>query len=66
LAEFVVERIVDAAMDEGGSILYRIRWLGYKDFEDTWQGEESIPNQFIRRYWKTKGLTTLQGQQTLH
>jgi Chromo (CHRromatin Organisation MOdifier) domain len=66
LAEFVVERIVDAAMDERGSILYRIRWLGYKDFEDTWQGEDSIPNQFIRRYWKTKGLTTLQGQQTLH
>jgi hypothetical protein len=66
LGEFVVDRVVDAAMDEGGHVLYRIRWLGYHEEEDTWQEDDTVPKQFIKRYWKTKGLTTLQGEQTLY
>jgi hypothetical protein len=65
MGEFVVDRVVDAAMDEGGQVLYRIRWMGYQEEEDTWQEEATIPKQFIRRYWKAKGLTTLQGEHTL-
>ena len=65
-SEYVVDRIIDAAMDEGGHVLYRTRWMGYGEGEDTWQEEDTLPNHFIRRYWKTKGLTTLQGKHTLH
>ena len=53
-------------MDEGGHVLYRTRWMGYGEGEDTWQEEDTLPNHFVRRYWKTKGLTTLQGKHTLH
>ena len=49
-------------MDEGGHILYRTRWMGYTELDDTWQEEESLPTHFIRRYWRTKGLTTSQGE----
>ena len=66
LPEYVVDRIIDAAMDEGGHVLYRTRWMGYGEGEDTWQEEDTLPNHFIRRYWKTKGLTPLQGKHTLH
>ena len=65
-SEYVVDRIIDAAMDEGGHVLYRTRWMGYGEGEDTWQEEDTLPNHFIRRYWKTKGLTTPQGKHTLH
>ena len=65
-SEYVVDRIIDAAMDEGGHVLYRTRWMGYGEGEDTWQEEDTLPNHFIRRYWKTKGLTPLQGKHTLH
>jgi Chromo (CHRromatin Organisation MOdifier) domain len=65
MGEFVVDRIVDAAMNEGGQVMYRIRWMGYQEEEDTWQEEVTIPKQFIRGYWKAKGLTTLQGEHTL-
>ena len=65
-SEYVVDKLVDAAMDEGGHILYRTRWMGYTELDDTWQEEESLPTHFIRRYWRTKGLTTSQGENTLH
>jgi Chromo (CHRromatin Organisation MOdifier) domain len=65
MGEFVVDRVVDAAMHEGGQVLYRIRWMGCQEDEDTWQEEKTIPKQFIRRYWKAKGLTLLQGELTL-
>jgi Chromo (CHRromatin Organisation MOdifier) domain len=37
MGEFVVDRVVDAALDQGGHVLYRIRWMGYHEEEDTWQ-----------------------------
>jgi hypothetical protein len=65
-SEYVVDRIVDAAMDEGGHVLYRTRWMGYGEEDDTWQEEETLPTHFIRRYWRKKGLTTTQGEHTLY
>jgi hypothetical protein len=61
-SEYVVDKLVDAAMSEGGHILYRTRWMGYTDLDDTWQEEESLSTHFLRRYWRTKGLTTSQGK----
>jgi hypothetical protein len=50
--EYVIDRVVDA--DAQGRF-YRIRWLGYEKNEDTWEPEENIPGQFIRRYWRKLG-----------
>jgi hypothetical protein len=45
--EYVIDRVVDA--DEQDRF-YRIRWLGYEEKEITWEPEENIPSQFIRRF----------------
>jgi Chromo (CHRromatin Organisation MOdifier) domain len=73
-SEYVVDRIVDAEMDEGVHVLYRTRWMGYGEGDETWQEEETLPTQFIRRcwkkfirrYWKKKGLNSTQGKHTLY
>jgi Chromo (CHRromatin Organisation MOdifier) domain len=48
-----------------GQILYQVRWLGYDPAEDTWEEKDELPSHFIRRYWRTKGLSTLEGEHTL-
>jgi Chromo (CHRromatin Organisation MOdifier) domain len=63
--EYVVDRLVDAQMNHMGQILYQVRWLGYDPAEDTWKEKEELPTHFIRRYWRTKGLSTLEGEHTL-
>jgi hypothetical protein len=65
-SEYVVDKLVDAAMNDGGHVLYRTRWMGYNAEDDTWQEEESLPIHCIRRYWRLKGLTTTQGENTLY
>jgi Chromo (CHRromatin Organisation MOdifier) domain len=45
--EFVIDRVVDA---EAG--MFRVRWLGYAETEDTWEPEGNISGHFIRRYWR--------------
>jgi hypothetical protein len=47
--EYIIDRVVDADMQ---GRFYRIRWLGYEEKDDTWEPEENIPGQFIRRYWR--------------
>ena len=55
--EYVVERIVGHAEEPGGGRLYRVRWYGYGEDEDTWEKEDGLPRQFIRRYWRSKSTT---------
>jgi hypothetical protein len=64
--EYVVFRIVDAQMNDRGRILYQVRWLGYYPADDTWEDKDELQRHFIRRYWRTKGLSTLDGEHTLH
>jgi hypothetical protein len=64
--EYVVDRVVDAQMNDKGVVLYQFRWFGYNPSEDTWEDKVDIPVHFIRRYWHLKGLTTLHGESTLH
>jgi hypothetical protein len=52
--EYVVERIIDHADEPSGERLFRVRWYGYGEDEDTWEQEGGIPRQFIRRYWRSK------------
>jgi hypothetical protein len=54
-SEYVVDRILDAAMDEGGHVLYRTLWMAYGEGDDTCQEEETLPTHFIRRYWRKRG-----------
>jgi Chromo (CHRromatin Organisation MOdifier) domain len=62
----LVDRLVDAQMNDMGQILYQVRWLGYDPAEDTWEEKEELPTHFIRRYWRAKGLSTLEGEHTLY
>jgi hypothetical protein len=64
--EYVVDRLVDAEMNDRGRIRYQVRWLGYDPMEDTWEYKEELPTHFIRRYWRTKGYTTPEGENTLY
>jgi hypothetical protein len=64
-SEYVVDKLVDAAMNDGGHVLYRTRWMGYNEEDDIWQEEESLPKHFISRYWRLK-VTTTQGENTLY
>ena len=50
--EYVIDRLVDVEQDVQGKTFYRVRWLGYKPEEDTWEWEGNLPNHFIRRYKK--------------
>ena len=52
-----MERIVGHAEEPGGGRLYRVRWYGYGEDEDTWEKEDGLPRQFIRRYWRSKSTT---------
>jgi Chromo (CHRromatin Organisation MOdifier) domain len=61
----VVDRLVDAQMNDMGHILYQVRWLGYDPAEDTCEEKDELPTHFIRSYWRTKGLSTLEGENTL-
>jgi Chromo (CHRromatin Organisation MOdifier) domain len=60
--EYVFDKLVDVweAVD-GSSRVYRVRWLGYNPNGDTWESEDNLPKHFIRRYWKSKGITTKPG-----
>jgi Chromo (CHRromatin Organisation MOdifier) domain len=63
--EYVVDRLVDAQMNDMGQIFYQVRWLCYDPSEDTWEEKDELPAHFIHRYWRTKGRSTLGGEQTL-
>jgi Chromo (CHRromatin Organisation MOdifier) domain len=62
----VVDRLVDAQMNDMGQLLYQVRWLGYDPTEDIWEEKDELPGHFIRRYWRTKVLSTLEGEHTLY
>jgi Chromo (CHRromatin Organisation MOdifier) domain len=64
--EYVVDRLVDAQMNDMGQILYQVRWLGYDPAEDTWEEKDELPILFIRRYWRNKVFSTLEGEHTLY
>jgi hypothetical protein len=48
--EYVVDRLVDAQMNDMGQILYQVRWLGYDPAEDTWEEKDELQAHFIRLY----------------
>jgi Chromo (CHRromatin Organisation MOdifier) domain len=61
----MVDRLVDAQMNEMGQTLYQVHWLGYDPAEDTWEQKDELPTHYIRRYGRTKGLSTLEAEHTL-
>jgi hypothetical protein len=63
--EYVVDRVVGAQMNDKGRVLYQVRWFGHNPSEDAWEDKVDIRVHFIRRYWRLKGLTTLNGETTL-
>jgi len=40
--EFVLESILDHGEDEGGNMLWKIRWSGYDETEDTWEPFDNL------------------------
>ena len=49
-SKFYVQGIVDDDKDFAGETIYRIRWWGYKPYEDTWEPAAEIPLEFVQVY----------------
>jgi hypothetical protein len=54
--EYVIKEIIDMHNDDKGHVVYRIRWEGYGDDEDTWEPEASLPTELVLRYLRTRAL----------
>jgi hypothetical protein len=54
--EYVVKKLVDDRVDSRRGRLFRVRWLGYRPDENTWEEEAGIPQHFIDRYRRTRAL----------
>jgi Chromo (CHRromatin Organisation MOdifier) domain len=45
--KYLVDRLVDAQMNDMGHILYQVRWLGYDPAEDTWEEKTNFQSTFL-------------------
>ena len=52
---YEVDRVTDHGEFEGGSMLYRVKWSGYKEL--TWEPGCNLEDRTIKDYWITKGET---------
>jgi hypothetical protein len=52
-----VEKIVNHRKTKCGEVEYLTHWLGYPDYEDTWQSIESLKGhgRLIKEYWASTG-----------
>ncbi|KAG9722213.1 hypothetical protein KCU59_g16766, partial [Aureobasidium melanogenum] len=56
--EYVVEKILNHAFDNGKDCLYEVKWLGYEAEEDrTWEPEVNLSGAMdvLRAYWDKIG-----------
>ncbi|PXF41191.1 hypothetical protein BWQ96_09085 [Gracilariopsis chorda] len=53
--EYVIDCIVSTGVDEKVEVLYKVRWYGYGPEDGRWIPPESIPANFINRYWTKMG-----------
>ncbi|KAH0338383.1 hypothetical protein KCU81_g7645, partial [Aureobasidium melanogenum] len=56
--EYVVEKILNHAFDNGKDCLYQVKWLGYELKEDlTWEPEDNLSGAMdvLRAYWDKIG-----------
>ncbi|KAI5201336.1 hypothetical protein E4T39_05246 [Aureobasidium subglaciale] len=56
--EYVVEKILKHAFDNGKDCLYEVKWLGYENVEDrTWEPEENLEGAMdvLQAYWDSIG-----------
>jgi uncharacterized protein (DUF608 family) len=56
LIEYEVQEIIDQSERENGQQLYRVRWKGYGEQDDTWETEENLQNAklLLKRFQKRK------------
>jgi hypothetical protein len=71
IIEYEVEEILDQAADETGQPLYRVRWKGHNEQDDTWeprenlQGARSLLQRFLRqKQGQTRTRSRAQNQKT--
>ncbi|CAD0115249.1 unnamed protein product, partial [Aureobasidium uvarum] len=56
--EYVVEKILKHAFDNGKDCLYEVKWLGYEDPDDrTWEPEDNLSGAMdvLKAYWNKIG-----------
>lgn len=50
VGEFVIERITDHGFDDDGTLLLRVKWLGYSDNDSTWEPAQHVAYNTVKRY----------------
>ena len=50
---FLVERIVGKGVDENGATVFRVKWEGYGDEDNTWEPSENLDEKDIQAFEET-------------
>ena len=48
--EYEIEKLLDSAVAEDGTILFRVRWKGYGPKDDTWEPRSNLPREMVSAY----------------
>ncbi|ODM99035.1 Chromobox protein 5 [Orchesella cincta] len=48
--QFIVEKILDSKIVEGGDVEYLVKWLNYDDKDNTWEPAENLHPKLIRSF----------------
>jgi transposase InsO family protein len=55
--EYVIENLVGEHRNDKGHPMYRVRWEGYSQDEDTWELESSLPPSMVLQYLRNKVMS---------
>lgn len=54
----MVDHFVDHGHTEEGELVFRVRWLGYAQGDDTWEPIKHLARSQVLRYVRRKKLAT--------
>jgi transposase InsO family protein len=55
--EYVIEKIVHEDRNDKGHPIYRVRWEGYSQDDDTWELESALPLSMVLQHLRNKALS---------
>ena len=54
--EYVIQSVVDSGRADDGELLFRVRWYGYAEDQDTWESVRNLPRSHIVRFCRKRNL----------